>query len=364
MSACDACLRRSNVIATVAPRIESLLQRPGDRIPDILALPDAALIRALTPDERLARTVALVRSFEPRSWRAQADRAGVSMACVHDPRYPPALRERDDAPPVVWFIGRLELLDDSAVAVVGSRRASAYGLQMAEALGRQLAAAGVTVISGMALGIDAAAHRGALAGARPRTVAVLGGGADVVYPRVNRRLYDRIRETGLVLSEQPPGRRPYRWTFPARNRIMAALAEMTVVVEAARPSGSLITSDFAADFGRSVGAVPGHATDPGAAGTNALLADGAVVVRDAGDVLDHLFGAGFRDRHDGGELALTEDEQRVLDAVARGVGPGAIGEVCGLASSGVRAALGTLELAGLIVRTGIGSYERSANRFP
>jgi DNA processing protein len=236
---------------------------------------------------------------------------------------------------------------------------------VAEELGRGLSTAGVTVVSGMALGIDGAAHRGALRASEPRTVAVLGGGADVVYPRVHRGLYDQIRATGVIIAEAPPGRRPFRWSFPARNRIMAGLATMTIVVEAADPSGSLITSTFATQLGRTVAAVPGRVTSAGAAGSNKLLRDGATFIRHAGDVLDELFGAGSAELlAQAREPVLGEREQRVLEAVEQGLGSGAIAAATELDPGQVRAALGALEMAGAIRRTGIGSYERRAARHP
>jgi DNA processing protein len=250
----------------------------------------------------------------------------------------------------------------SAVAIVGSRRPSAYGTEVAEELARGLSSAGVTVISGLALGIDGAAHRGALRAQEPRTIAVLGSGADVVYPRTNRRIYDEIVEVGVILSESPPGRRPYRWTFPARNRIMAALSAMTVVVEAADPSGSLITAAFAAELGRGVAAVPGRVTAANAAGSNRLLRDGAAVVRGAADALDELFGVGGADRLAAERTApvMSHEEAAVLRAVEAGADVGSIAAEAGLEPSQVRVVLGTLEAAGFVRRTGIGSYERAA----
>ena len=179
------------------------------------------------------------------------------------------------------------------MAIVGTRNPSPYGREVAHSLGRGLGAAGVPVVSGLALGIDATAHRGCLAGGG-LPVAVLACGPDVAYPRRHRALHRDVCARGAVLSELPPGVQPFRWSFPARNRIMAGLARMTVVVEAADPSGSLITSDFARDLGRSVAAVPGHVTARMARGTNGLLRDGAVPVTGPADVLDELFGAGVR----------------------------------------------------------------------
>jgi DNA processing protein len=273
---------------------------------------------------------------------------------------------------VLWVRGSAdrfaELLDGPAVTIVGSRRASAYGLEVAEELGRGLSAAGVTVVSGMALGIDGAAHRGALRSPEPRTIAFLGSGADVPYPRAHRRLYREIAETGAVVSEVSPGRRPFRWTFPARNRLMAAVSAVTVVVEAGNPSGSLITAKFALDLQRTVGAVPGRVTAASAAGTNHLLRDGASVIRHAGDVLDELFGVGGVDRLASAAEPpldwLPDRDRRVLEAIEAGVGSGAIAESAGVPPGEVRAAFGALEAAGLIVPTGIGSYERRATRHP
>ena len=199
--------------------------------------------------------------------------------------------------------------------MVGARRASTYGREVARELGRELAAAGLVVVSGLAFGIDACAHRGALESGL--TVAVLGCGADVAYPAAHRSLWRRIGESGLVLSELPPGSGAWRWTFPARNRIMAALSGMTVVVEAAERSGSLITADLAADLGRDLGAVPGPVDSRLSAGPNNLLAGGACLVRDAQDVLDAMLGAGAH-RIERSGPGLTSGLSAVLETVERG----------------------------------------------
>ena len=169
--------------------------------------------------------------------------------------------------------------------MVGARRASPYGLDAARALGRGLAAADVPVVSGLALGADSAAHGGAVEVGGP-TIAVLAGGAERPYPESKRRLYVAVRRHGCVVSEMPPGFRGYRWSFPARNRVIAGLGRLTIVVEAAERSGSLITAELARDLGRDVAAVPGRVTSPLAAGTNALLKDGAALVTRAEDALD------------------------------------------------------------------------------
>ena len=202
------------------------------------------------------------------------------------PGYPPLLTELHDPPARLFLDGDAELLAGPAVAVVGARSCSSYGSHVARALGRELAAAGVVVVSGLARGIDGEAHRGALdAGA---TVAVLGCGIDRDYPRAHADLARRIREKGLVISEYPPRTEPAPWRFPARNRIIAGLALATVVVEARSRSGALSTADFALELGRDVFAVPGEITAALSAGTNELLRQGAAPLLSAADVLSAL----------------------------------------------------------------------------
>jgi DNA processing protein len=193
------------------------------------------------------------------------------------------------------------------------------------------------------------------------TVAVLAGGADHVYPRARAQLYRQIAGEGLVVSELPPGTRPHRWCFPARNRIMAGLAAMTVVVEGTVSSGSLITAAFAGDLGRDLGAVPGQVTSPLAAGPNSLIAEGACMVRSAADVIDALYGPGRASkREEGGPRGLDPRLAAVLDAVAQGVGsPDALADDASTAAD-VLTALTELELLGLIRRDPGGGYVRCA----
>jgi DNA processing protein len=276
------------------------------------------------------------------------------------------LLELADPPTVLFGVGRPETLrllhEEPAVAIVGTRRPSPYGTEVAHALGRGLALAQVPVVSGLALGIDGTAHRGCLAGGGV-PVAVLACGPDVAYPRRHRALHRRVAEAGLVLSELPPGTRPFRWSFPARNRIMAGLARMTLVVEAADPSGSLITSDYAHDLGRSVGAVPGRVTSGVARGTNGLLRDGAVPITAPQDVLDELFGVGVRKLSRAGEGARPREPPdprlaAVLGAAERSGSITAIVDETGLGVDAVRAALGRLEADGYLVRRELGGWER------
>ncbi len=280
-----------------------------------------------------------------------------------DSGYPAGLLDLGaEAPKALFGCGSKRLVSEldaeQAVTIVGSRHPSAYGLEVAEELGHLLGAAGLVIVSGMAIGIDAAVHRGMLAG-NGATIAVLGGGPDVVYPRSERRLYGRIVATGAVISEMPPGTSPGPGCFPRRNRIMAALATMTIVVEAAQPSGSLITAERAYKLGREVGAVPGRVTSRVAKGTNGLIADGAAVIRDAQDVLDRLLGIGVTAARRTGpplEAALAN----VADAVAAGAAtPDAVAVAATISAPEAAVALARLELLGYVRADGTGRYART-----
>jgi DNA processing protein len=281
--------------------------------------------------------------------------------CRHGDLYPGSLRDAPDAPWALIGRGSSRLLDGlelfEAVTIVGARRATSYGREVARELGRELAAAGMTVVSGLAFGIDACAHRGAIDAGR--TIAVLGCGPDVAYPASHRSLWRQICERGLVISELPPGATPWRWTFPARNRIMAALTGMTIVVEAAVRSGSLITTDLAADLGRDLGAVPGPVNSRASAGPNGLLASGAHVIRDAQDVLDAMLGPGQRQiEHRGPELDHALES--VLTAVEAGhSGCDAVAAATGLPGPAAASALARLELLGYLTCSSLGTYSRT-----
>ncbi len=216
----------------------------------------------------------------------RAAKAANARLITHDcAAYPPHLAELDDAPPFLWAIGDIELLHRPLVSIVGARNASSLGTRMARALASGLGEAGFTVVSGLARGIDAAAH---LATLESGTIAVQAGGVDVIYPVENTTLAQDIAAQGLRISEQPMGLQPMARHFPSRNRIIAGLSRATVVVEAAAKSGSLITARDALDQGREVLAVPGHPFDARAAGCNMLIRDGAALVRNAADVIDQL----------------------------------------------------------------------------
>ena len=211
--------------------------------------------------------------------------AGARLVALGDANYPETLAEIDDAPPFMWVIGNLSLLSRPMVSLVGARNASSLGTRMAKALARDLGAAGYVVVSGLARGVDAAAHLAAL---ETGTIAVQAGGVDVMYPAENTELAGNIAKRGLRLSEQPMGLQPMARHFPSRNRIISGLSRATIVVEAAAKSGSLITARDALDQGRDVLAVPGHPFDARAAGCNLLLRDGATLIRSAEDVIEAL----------------------------------------------------------------------------
>ncbi|MEW6263590.1 MAG: DNA-processing protein DprA [Thermodesulfobacteriota bacterium] len=217
----------------------------------------------------------------------QAGRLGVHFVTLEDDAYPVRLKEIPTPPPLLWLKGDLQASDQAAVALVGSRSATEYGLQTAVRLAGELAAAGVTVVSGGALGIDTAAHGGALE-AGGRTLCVLGCGLDVDYPRANRALFQRITGQGALISEFPLGTIPQAANFPIRNRIISGLSVAVVVVEAAEKSGALITARLALEQNRDVLAVPGRALAAKSAGANSLLKQGARLVESGQDVLDEI----------------------------------------------------------------------------
>jgi DNA processing protein len=369
--ACGECLRRAWLVGSLAAHIDKVASRePGHRAHELLALSDEDLTRAIArskADSLLSRA----RERVPERLRGAVAGARAWACCRHDEFYPDPLGDLGDPPAVLFGRGDPTLLGGlrtaDFVTVVGSRRPSGYGRELASGLGRELATAGLAVVSGMAMGIDSCAHHGALE-AGGLTVAVLGTGVDVPYPTRCARLYEEIVDRGLVIGELPPGTRPWRWTFPARNRIMAALGGMTVVVEARERSGSLITATMAQDLGREVGAVPGRVGASPAAGTNGLLRDGGQVIRGAEDVLDSMLGVGAgasRLRRAARGPALEPELARVLDLVEGGLGSAdALSTASKLAPGPLAAALVRLELTGYVRSDSAGRYERSSLAAP
>ena len=277
---------------------------------------------------------------------------------VLDDEYPPLLRELPDPPLALHYAGDLSLLTRHSIAIVGSRRASPYAVNAAAHLTRDLVSCGLTIVSGLARGVDSAAHHAALE-AGGKTVAVLGTGIDVIYPRSNRRLFQRIAEHGLIVTEFPPGSPPKREHFPVRNRIISGLSLGTVIVEATRQSGSLITARMAAEQNREVFAVPGSIFSAGSEGTHRLVQYGAKLVHDANDVLGELRGDFPRVKREAEPepdsplnevlAALSRDAAAHIDTVASRLGR---------TSSAVAESLLQLELGGWIRAMPGGRYLR------
>ncbi|HEU4904691.1 MAG TPA: DNA-processing protein DprA [Solirubrobacterales bacterium] len=364
--ACADCLRRARLLAHLAPYIEKVATgAPGRRTPELLRLGNEDLAAAAAP-KVAAQILGQTEAAPEDRLRSELAEAGCWACCRHDPLFPAGLGDAADAPWALFGRGDpvllLRLVPDGAVTVVGARRASTYGRDVARELGRELAAADLVVISGLAFGIDACAHRGAIEAGL--TVAVLGCGADIAYPAAHRSLWRRIGECGLILSELPPGSGAWRWTFPARNRIMAALSGMTVVVEAAERSGSLITADLATDLGRDLGAVPGPVGSRLSAGPNALLAGGACLVRDAQDVLDAMLGPGAKRLERSGP-GLEPAQEAVLEALELGAETcDAIAASLGLSAAEAAAALAGLESHGYVNCSLVGVYSRTTLKPP
>lgn len=256
-----------------------LLAEYGSAANALVHLPEVARAAGVTSYEICPEAVIHAELKAARS-------AGARLLCKGEPDYPAALAELDDAPPMLWVIGTVACLARPQIALVGARNASSLGGRMARALAQGLAEAGFVIVSGLARGIDTAAHIAAL---DTGTIAVLGGGVDVLYPAENSRLAeDIVAHGGARISEQPMGLQPQARHFPARNRIISGLSQAVVVVEAAARSGSLITARTALDQGKEVMAVPGHPFDARASGCNMLLRDGARLVRSADDVIEAL----------------------------------------------------------------------------
>lgn len=254
--------------------------------------------------------------------RERVDAVRDHVITILDDAFPPLLREIPDPPLALHFRGDISLLAKPCIAIVGSRRASPYAINVAQQLATQLAASGLVIVSGLARGIDAAAHKSAL-DANGKTIAVLGTGIDLVYPPANRKLFERIASEGLIVTEFPPGTPPKREHFPIRNRVISGLCEGTIIVEATSRSGSLITARMAAEQNREVFAVPGSIFSAGSEGTHRLIQYGAKLVHDVNDILSEL----RKDLHltqtpkePEGPLAevlaaLTRDEGRHVDEI-------------------------------------------------
>lgn len=354
MRVCPDCARRTWLLERLAGHLELV----RERIVELLELDDRALVEAIGGERRAEIDDALA-GHDPGELRARAARARLEAVCRCDPAYPAALRDLPAPPAVLHVAGGIDRLGaalaESPVALVGSRRPSSYGLETTRRLASDLAHAGLTVVSGMALGIDGAAHQAAL-DAHGVTVAVLPGGADVPYPARHRQLLTRIRAGGVAVSELGPGVAPRRWMFPARNRIIAALAELTVLVQGRERSGALLTAEWAARLGRGLGAVPGQVAASLSAGPHRLLRDGATLVASTQDVLDALYGVGAVSAPQRRVARLEPSLSALLEAIAEGEEGEAAFARAGLGGESGLAALARLELDGLVRRSPGGRY--------
>jgi DNA processing protein len=320
----------------------------------VLATSEQELAERLGSRERARAVLAGPEDTATERWAGAVEAAGMRIVTAFDEEYPKALSEIADPPFLLFTIGRLERLQLPAVAVVGSRNASRYGRDVAARLSRELSLAGVTIVSGFARGVDAAAHEAAREGPGG-TVAVLGCGLDVSYPREHARLKEEMSTTDLLVSEFAPGAEPRPQNFPVRNRIIAGLAVGVIVVEASRRSGSLITARLAADSGRDVFAVPGSVFSETSAGTHELLRDGAILCRGAEDVLAELFpsvgvpAAPASDRRLAAEL--SSEAARLYETLRREESLSAeeLAQALDLPAATILAALFELEAAGLAV---------------
>jgi len=366
----DACLLLALVQARSGASAVARLRRADIPLEAVLELPSAQLAeRAGLTRKTTAAIEALRPGFDAETVLAGLYEKGARAVTLADEEYPEDLGAVPDPPPALFVKGDLAgALAGPAVALVGSRRATASGLEVARRVSRGLAERGVCVVSGLALGVDAAAHEGALEAGGP-TIGVLGCGIDVVYPRGNGRLYGEVESAGAVVSEYGPEEAPLPWRFPARNRIVAGLAGHVVVVEAAEKSGALITARHASEGGREVWAVPGPLLAPECRGSNRLLADGAGVLWDAEEFLEAVapepappeparlgLASGVEDSVPEG---LPEGERVALGHV--GFEPTAVDAVVGRSGRAVREllpALTMLEIKGYVRREAGGLFVR------
>jgi DNA processing protein len=341
----------------------SLVSRLGKLSPEaIFESPFAELVGRSGNAEKAARAFdELQHDFDARAIENRLAAREISVITLADDGYPAMLRNIPDPPPALYVDG--DVPDLASVALVGSRKASATGIETARTIGAALAERGVCVVSGLALGVDSAAHEGAV-DVEGRTVGVLGCGIDVVYPRTNKVLFDSVRRHGALVSEYYLGEAPLAWRFPARNRIIAGLASAVVVVEAPEYSGSLITARHALEAGRDVWAVPGPPGVRECRGSNGLLADGAGVLWDVPEFLEAVAPQGWTEPEVAAPsvpAGLPETEAAALSGVGlepRGVD--AVARRSGIVMSELLPALALLELKGFVRRDAVGAYVRRA----
>jgi DNA processing protein len=348
-----------NLVPGVGPaRLARLIERCGSV--EAAWHADAFDLAAAGLDVRSSAALAAAQqSLDLDAELARVNNADVQLLTLEDDAYPPLLREAPGAPPLIYIRGELLAVDRWAVAVVGTRVPTVYGREATLRLVRELAEAGVTVVSGLALGIDTVAHTAAL-DAGGRTLAVLGSGVDQPYPERNRRLAERIMRQGALISDYPLGAKPVAANFPPRNRIISGLSLGTLVVEAGVRSGALITVEFALEQGREVLAVPGPIFSPQSAGTHRLIRDGATLVAGATDLLDALQMTNAQVQHEArSELPLDPTEARLLNLLDyTPQHTDELGRAAELSAAEAAAALAMLELKGFVRQAAPMQYVR------
>ncbi len=322
------------------------------------------LLRVL--DERTCRTLLAARKqTDPHQVMERIARSGAEIVTVLDDAYPRILREIPGPPPVLYYRGSLPTQDEPTVAIVGTRRATSYGREATTRIASDLSSAGISIVSGLAKGIDGFAHRAAL-DAGGRTIGVLASGVDIIYPTEHRQLADRIVESGALVSDYPPGTKPDAPNFPARNRIISGLSKATIVVEAPSRSGALITVGFAADQGRDVYAVPGSILSPASEGTNNLLRQGATPLTSAVDLLTDLNlapASGIEPDPAQVPFPMSEEERAIYALVTSE--PQHIDELAysaGVTISQASALMTMLELKGLVANAGAQHFVATSMR--
>ncbi|MCB9451962.1 MAG: DNA-protecting protein DprA [Anaerolineaceae bacterium] len=348
-----------SLIHEIGPKRLSALLNYFDGLPDAWHARETQLVQAGLERQAVANLLQGRGKLDLDAEMERIHKAGARLLALADEDYPALLKEQPDAPIVLYVRGTLSPADDQALSIVGTRRATPYGRDAAHYLAKQLAAQNVTIISGLAHGIDSAAHRGALDGGG-RTIAVLGNGVDRIYPRDHARFAQEISSQGAIISEFPLGTAPEARNFPRRNRVISGMALGVLVVEAPHNSGALITASIAADQGRDVFAVPGNIFNPMSSGNNRLIQEGAKLVGSVDDILDEL------------KIVHTAVQTRTVTRrlipsnpieaeIAQHLGPDPLHiddlvRLCGLPVAEVSSTLTILELKGLVRNVGAMQY--------
>lgn len=339
-------------------RLQHLLDRFGEPQTAWSAHEDE--LKEVLPPAVLKTFLNKRKNLDPKTEIDKLSKAGIHLVSVNDPEYPDSLRQIYDPPRIIYVKGQLEVLSDLMIAVVGARKASRYGLTVAGEIAGELAENGLTIVSGMARGVDSAAHQGALK-QKGKTVAVLGCGVDVVYPKENKKLMEEIIYNGAIVSEFPPGTSPQPGNFPQRNRIISGLSKGVLIIEAAERSGSLITADFALEQGRDVFAVPGQVTEPANRGAHRLIKQGAKLVENARDILDEY---GFEPLASQNqkilETGMSPEEIKIFNLISNvSIDYDTLVEKSGFSSGEVLSILTLLEVNDLIIEVPGKGYIRS-----